>query len=139
MLQCATRKGVQSTGVRTRRDSVEAVPRCTGHVTQASRLFCTACVPALARVCLQCGTHNAPTARFCGECGQAVTVPTASGPAVRPLPVASVPALAEAERRQLTVLCCDLVDSTHLARQLDPEDWRDIVRAFQQTCATTMP
>ena len=41
----------------------------------------------------------------------------------------------EAERRQLTVLFCDLVDSTRLARQFDPEDWRDIVRAYQQTCA----
>jgi TOMM system kinase/cyclase fusion protein len=41
----------------------------------------------------------------------------------------------EAERRQLTVLFCDLVDSTRLARQLDPEDWRDVVRAYQQVCA----
>jgi class 3 adenylate cyclase len=52
--------------------------------------------------------------------------------------VASVPSLAEAERRQLTVLFCDLVDSTHLARQLDPEDWRDVVRAYQQTCTAVI-
>jgi class 3 adenylate cyclase len=37
----------------------------------------------------------------------------------------------EAERRQLTVLFCDLVDSTRLASQLDPEDWREVVRAYQ--------
>ena len=42
---------------------------------------------------------------------------------------------ADAERRQLTVLFCDLVDSTRLANQLDPEDWREVVRAYQQTCA----
>ena len=41
----------------------------------------------------------------------------------------------EAERRQLTVLFCDLVDSTTLARQLDPEDYREVVRAYQATCA----
>ena len=41
----------------------------------------------------------------------------------------------EAERRQLTVLFCDLVDSTRLASQLDPEDLREVVRAYQQTCA----
>ncbi len=41
----------------------------------------------------------------------------------------------EAERRQLTVLFCDLVDSTTLARQLDPEDLRAVVRAYQETCA----
>ena len=41
----------------------------------------------------------------------------------------------EAERRQLTVLFCDLVDSTVLASQLDPEDWREVVRAYQETSA----
>jgi TOMM system kinase/cyclase fusion protein len=41
----------------------------------------------------------------------------------------------DAERRQLTVLFCDLVDSTRLAGQLDPEDYREVVRAYQATCA----
>jgi class 3 adenylate cyclase len=41
----------------------------------------------------------------------------------------------EAERRQLTVLFCDLVDSTTLARQLDPEELREVVRAYQEACA----
>src|SRR5262249_5562193 len=37
-------------------------------------------------------------------------------------------------RRQLTVMFCDLVDSTRLSSQLDPEDWRDVVRAYQRVC-----
>jgi TOMM system kinase/cyclase fusion protein len=41
----------------------------------------------------------------------------------------------DAERRQLTVLFCDLVDSTVLASQLDPEELREVVRAYQNTCA----
>src|SRR5215510_7861102 len=41
----------------------------------------------------------------------------------------------EAERRQLTVLFCDLVDSTVLASQLDPEDLREVGRAYQEVCA----
>ena len=41
----------------------------------------------------------------------------------------------EAERRQLTVMFCDLVDSTQLSSQLDPEDWRDVVRAYQRVCS----
>jgi TOMM system kinase/cyclase fusion protein len=45
------------------------------------------------------------------------------------------PRTPEAERRQLTVLFCDLVDSTVLASQLDPEEWREVVRAYQDTCA----
>jgi class 3 adenylate cyclase/predicted ATPase len=46
-----------------------------------------------------------------------------------------VPSTPDAERRQLTVLFCDLVDSTRLASQLDPEDLREVVRAYQDTCA----
>ena len=42
---------------------------------------------------------------------------------------------ADAERRQLTVMFCDLVDSTALAVQLDPEDLREVVRAYQETSA----
>ena len=41
----------------------------------------------------------------------------------------------DAERRQLTVLFCDLVDSTTLTRQLDSEEWREVVRAYQDICA----
>src|SRR5215510_9461577 len=40
----------------------------------------------------------------------------------------------EAERRQLTVMFCDLVDSTKLSSQLDPEVYRDVVRAYQSAC-----
>ena len=44
-------------------------------------------------------------------------------------------ALPVAERRQLTVLFCDLVGSTALAEQLDPEDFRDVTVTYQATCA----
>src|SRR6516165_9733626 len=37
----------------------------------------------------------------------------------------------EAERRQLTVMFCDLVDSTSLSAHLDPEEYREVVRAYQ--------
>jgi class 3 adenylate cyclase len=42
---------------------------------------------------------------------------------------------AEAERRQLTVLFCDLVGSTELAARLDPEDMGRVIRAYQSCCA----
>jgi class 3 adenylate cyclase len=51
------------------------------------------------------------------------------------LPPAAASPPPAAERRQLTVLFCDLVDSTVLARQLDPEALRAVVRAYQETCA----
>jgi class 3 adenylate cyclase/tetratricopeptide (TPR) repeat protein len=43
--------------------------------------------------------------------------------------------LGEAERRHLTVMFCDLVGSTTLAEELDPEDLRDVIRTFQDGCA----
>ena len=45
------------------------------------------------------------------------------------------PQTAEAERRQLTVMFCDLVGSTALSSQFDPEDMREVLRAYQETCA----
>jgi predicted ATPase/class 3 adenylate cyclase len=50
-------------------------------------------------------------------------------------PPPAAPRAPDAERRHLTVLFCDLVDSTVLASQLDPEEWREVVRAYQETCA----
>src|SRR5262249_4753833 len=52
----------------------------------------------------------------------------------RAAPSPVVPPTPDAERRQLTVLFCDLVDSTVLASQLDPEELREVVRAYQDTC-----
>src|SRR5262249_39782727 len=74
-----------------------------------------------------------------------VAPPPATQPAAQPVmqevsrphttPPLAASASPEAERRQLTVLFCDLVDSTVLASQLDPEDLRAVVRAYQDTCA----
>ncbi len=49
-------------------------------------------------------------------------------------PVATALAASQAERRQLTVLFCDLVGSTGLAQRLDPEALRDLMTRYQQTC-----
>jgi class 3 adenylate cyclase len=38
----------------------------------------------------------------------------------------------EPERRQVTVMFCDLVGSTRLSEQLDPEDLREVMRAYQE-------
>src|SRR5215217_675375 len=54
-----------------------------------------------------------------------LTAPNAT-PAPSPIPTTS------AERRQLTVMFCDLVGSTALASRLDPEDLREIIGAYQK-------
>src|SRR5262245_30684670 len=58
-----------------------------------------------------------------------------AAPHKRPAVSPAEPHTSDAERRQLTVLFCDLVDSTALATQLDPEELREVVRAYQEACA----
>jgi class 3 adenylate cyclase len=43
-----------------------------------------------------------------------------------------------AERRQLTVLFCDLVGSTELSQKLDPEELRRLIRAYHDACAAAV-
>ena len=67
----------------------------------------------------------------------AIETLSADEPSARPAapPTSGEPQPAEAERRQLTVMFCDLVGSTALSSSLDPEDMRDVIRAYQDGCA----
>jgi class 3 adenylate cyclase len=67
--------------------------------------------------------------------GDTATSVSPASPVSVSAPPPAVPAPPEAERRHLTVMFCDLVGSTPLSEQLDPEDLRDVVRAYQQSCA----
>ena len=58
------------------------------------------------------------------------------GPPVGPQVAIPVPAHDSAERRQLTVMFCDLVGSTALSTRLDPEDLRAIISAYHRCCTT---
>ena len=59
--------------------------------------------------------------------------PPVPGPMAKPSSLG--PRVPEAERRQLTVLFCDLVGSTELSARLDPEDMGRVIRAYQGCCA----
>jgi class 3 adenylate cyclase len=80
-------------------------------------------------------------ARFCGKCGAALTFAGSPSDAtqVRPSPTTAVPGSGgEAERRQLTIMFCDLVGSTPLSTRFDPEDLREIVGAYHHCVAETV-
>jgi class 3 adenylate cyclase/predicted ATPase len=62
------------------------------------------------------------------------SIPVAVSPEKQPFP----PERDQAERRQLTVMFCDLVDSTALSRRLDPEDLQDVIRHFLDACSQTI-
>src|SRR6516162_3330409 len=53
-------------------------------------------------------------------------------PAVMTAPAPGALAQVDAERRQLTVMFCDLVGSTELSARLDPEDLRDVIAAYHR-------
>ena len=60
-----------------------------------------------------------------------------AGPAPAPAAAATpIPPVTDAaERRQLTVMFCDLVGSTAMSARLDPEDMREVIRAYQDACS----
>jgi class 3 adenylate cyclase len=51
---------------------------------------------------------------------------------------AALAAAADAERRQLTVMFCDLVGSTALSTEMDPEDLRDVIASYQNRCSAAI-
>src|SRR5262245_28130052 len=118
--------------------------------------FCGKCGSSLATGCPSCGVENPPQFKFCGQCGASLlagersTPETsrkrkgrslarkAARPAVSPLALQSRPATPEPERRQLTVMFCDVVGSTALSTQLDPEELRTVIQAYRETCASVI-
>src|SRR5215813_9019998 len=129
--------------------------RCAscGFENVAGAKFCEECGAPCVRVCPSCGQQVRPTAKFCPDCGTTLGAAgqlaraksgkrqgtprarKARRPAASPTAARSHPAAPEAERRQLTVMFCDLVGSTPLSQQLDPEELRTVILAYQETCA----
>ena len=72
---------------------------------------------------------------------EAIAALSAEGAAAPPPPPASqvAPVAArEAERRQMTVVLCDLVGSTELSSRLDPEDLRSVMRGYHDCSASVV-
>jgi len=53
-------------------------------------------------------------------------------------PGSAAPVLADAERRHLSVMFCDLVGSTELSARLDPEDLREVIAAYHRAVTETV-
>jgi len=89
--------------------------------------------------CPNCHFENPDQFKFCGECGTRIVD-------LIPEPVSSIDRQdimsdeatefhpADAERRHITVMFCDLVGSTQLSEDLDPEDFRQLLHVYQDTC-----
>jgi class 3 adenylate cyclase/predicted ATPase len=103
---------------------------CAAEVPE-HRKFCGQCGAAVVRRCPACGAANPTLNKFCGDCGTKLRV---DSPAVVPTARDSRPI----ERRQLTVLFCDLVGSTALSARLDPEDFSAIIAGYRRCITETV-
>src|SRR5262245_4863091 len=113
--------------------------------------FCRECGALFGVICSSCGSSVQAGSKFCDSCGTLLAAASRPDPE-RPRPgglqaagaedivevAGASKGPAEAERRQLTVLFCDLVGSTQLSGQLDPEDLRAVVRAYQEAAAAVI-
>ena len=103
------------------------------------RKFCRECGEKLLLLCPQCNTENIPGDKFCGECGHNLTIPSEALPKAlsfdekldkiqRYLPQGLTEKILaqrdriEGERRQVTVMFCDLEGFTQLSEKLGAED-----------------
>jgi predicted ATPase/class 3 adenylate cyclase len=74
-------------------------------------------------VCTQCGRQNADDARFCSGCAA---------------PLVAEPAAPHGVRKTVTLIFCDMVDSTPLGESLDPESLRRVLRLWHESMRTSL-
>lgn len=85
--------------------------------------------------CEHCQSDNSAGANFCNHCGNPISVQqSVDNKKIH----ATKRQLLAAERRNITVLFCDLVGSTQLSESLDPEEWWDILLQYQSICADSV-
>lgn len=106
--------------------------------------FCQRCGESLVTACSACDVHNDPGANFCSNCGAELVEASASERYTRlkdiqldtprglQKKILAARSQLDGERRPVTILFTDIVGSTAIASNLDPEDWREIVAGAQQ-------
>ena len=130
---------------------------CTAcnHVNRGNAKFCAACGEKLKQNCPKCKAMVSDNAIFCDQCGtkldqsQAAEAQTISSqshdnqygndsPIIESDKNKPVVYPSEAERRQLTVMFCDMVNSSGISEQLDPEDLRNVLADYRACCQSVV-
>ena len=118
-------------------------PSCGAENPSGAR-FCNNCGAPQAAACPDCGNANPPGSRFCNACGSPLAAAPASLPAESPpSPQSYTPrhlaekilasrAALEGERKQVTVLFADVVGSTELIQDRDPEEAQRLLDGIVQ-------
>src|SRR5271154_715172 len=90
-----------------------------GTENPTGKKFCSQCGCDLFYRCNKCGSENLRVSKFCGDCGEEQHPKAHEGD--HSAKGEHLPA--GGEKRHLTVLFSDLVDSTAIAARLGPEEW----------------
>ena len=103
----------------------------------AGARFCGGCGASLTLACTVCGASNEPGMRFCNHCGASLSeglsaAAATTAPAVSPSATAVVEPVAE--RRLVSVLFADLVGFTRLSESRDPEEVRELLSRYFDSC-----
>ncbi len=113
-------------------------PKCQ-HENPDTNKFCRECGAKLLLRCSKCEAEIFPTDKFCGECGHTLHLPSESFPKNIPIDekfekiqkylpkglaekILSQRDRIEGERKQVTVMFCDMVGFTGLSEKIDPEE-----------------
>ena len=96
--------------------------------------FCLECGAGMMSRCRECGVDLPAGAKFCPQCGRTVEAPAAEAPSPRAYTprhlaekILTSRSALEGERKQVTVLFCDVVESTRIAEHLDPETMHELM------------
>jgi class 3 adenylate cyclase/predicted ATPase len=110
--------------------------QCGAH-NQPTQKFCGECGAALIAVCAVCNAANPPAQKFCGECGSPIAA-AAESAQTKPAGGAQQPESAAstpvAERRLVSVLFADLVGFTTLSESRDAEEVRELLSDYFEAC-----
>lgn len=107
-------------------------PRCRDENPDGAR-FCLHCGARLSVVCDGCGAAQPAGARFCPDCGREVTgpeVPAGYTPRHLSEQILATRDAIKGERKQVSVLFCDMVASSGLAAELGPEEFHLVIDRF---------
>jgi class 3 adenylate cyclase/tetratricopeptide (TPR) repeat protein len=116
------------------------------HDNRADAQHCGGCGQYLFGHCEACGKHNGPENRFCDGCGSSLTGAVASDaataasrvytPAYLAQKILTSPSSLEGERKQVTVMFCDMANSTELAQRVGADAMHALLNQFFELALT---
>ena len=110
-------------------------PNCQ-HENQPSAKFCQECATSLPKACSNCGAALPQAAKFCPQCAQPVATPQHLASPAQYTPkhlaekILTSKSALEGERKQVTVLFCDIANSTPLAAKVGAEAMHGVLNNF---------